>query len=542
MRLIAKVTQKILYADFHHNSWNKNSPRTMSRKKAQPTSIGDKISELLAPQQLLDPEYNSDDDTVAKARYYDSEEEDHQPTAELSDIRKKNVRMLQDVDAKYSGKISSRNELDMSSEYEESSDSEAEAVDFPMKIKALDSDDDGEKVQSNSEKGDSVGSNSAADEEDEAFADIDDEQESNGEGSSNNSNAEDDDDDDSDGSSFDENESDFDGGDILPETQTNNDNESDEEVEEVEKTDEKRLQINKDVEKGVSIQNQLQIWEKLLEMRIHSQKILLKANSLPQLDYFEQLTSHPEFNGAVQKASSNVENLLTKLCTLQKALINQYPEMKEVSAKRQRTDVSDEPDRVSKIAKKLEHDFADFKDYRNATLSKWYDRTKVLTPGASKNLKQPSFDIIRNIEGALSNKSELIKKTQLYKGGYEIIGMDTAIKEKMNAEKADGESEPVVCSEIYDDTDFYHSQLRELIEFKTNTSTNPADMTKQFVELQKLRNKIKKVVDTRASKGRKIRYAVHNKMVNFMARNDPSEWSNEAKTELFSSLFGGRSG
>lgn len=524
----------------------------MNRKKSKPSSIGEKINDLLTPKQLRDPEQNSDDETIAKNRYFDSDEEEEysQPTGELSDIRKKNVRLLQDVDSKYSGKVSSRNELDMSSEYEESSDSEDDAGDFSMKLNGLDSDDDDdgeEKVDSDDENDVSESEKRASnggedsDEADEAFDDQ--VKELNEDEESNESEAEDDEDEEEDGSAFDEDESDFDGGDIMLAGKDEND-ESDEakdEAAETEKDDEKQLQINKDVEKGVSIQNQLHIWEKLLEMRIHSQKVLLKANSLPPSDYFDRLNSNAELNEAVQKTSSNVENLLTKLCTLQKSLINQFPEMKEVSAKRRRTDADiDDTDRLSKVAKKLGRDFADFKEYRNATISKWYDRTKVLTPGASKGSKQPTFDIIRNIEGVLSNRDELVKKSQLYKGGYEIIGVDATQKEKST--EMDADAEPITCSEIYDDTDFYHSQLRELIEFKTNTSTSPADMTKQFAELQKLRNKIKKVVDTRASKGRKIRYAVHNKMVNFMARNDPSEWTDEAKTELFSSLFGSRTG
>ncbi|XP_037024485.1 protein Aatf [Bradysia coprophila] len=513
----------------------------MNRKKVPSVSIGDKINELLAPKQLHDPEYNSEDETVAKTRYYDSEEEeDNQPVAELSHIRKKNVRLLQDIDAKYSGKISSRNELDVSSEYEESSDSEPETGDFAIKLKELDS-DDGENVDTDTDddgKGSKSIESNSGDEVDEAFGEGGDDETEDEESE----HSDQDDDDDDDGSSSEGSESDFDGGDIIPRDQNGTNHESDGEVEE--KEDENQTKISKDVEKGVSVQNQLHIWEKLLEIRIHSQKMLLKANGLPQANSFQQLQSNTEFNEAVEKTSANVDKLLTKLCTLQKALINQYPETKEIAGKRQRTDDGDEPDRISKIGKKLQHDFADFKDYRNATISKWYDRTKVLTPGASKTLKQPTFDIIRNIEGVLSNRDELIKKTQTYKGGYEIIGMDTTIKDKLNAGtgEANGETEPMICSEIYDDTDFYHSQLRELIEFKTNASTNPADVTKQFAELQKLRNKIKKVVDTRASKGRKIRYAVHNKMVNFMARNDPTEWSNEAKTELFSSLFSSRTG
>lgn len=50
--------------------------------------------------------------------------------------------------------------------------------------------------------------------------------------------------------------------------------------------------------------------------------------------------------------------------------------------------------------------------------------------------------------------------------------------------------------------------LRELIERKMNYSDESSDATamgRQWLELQKLRNKAKKKVDTKASKGRKIR-------------------------------------
>ena len=50
--------------------------------------------------------------------------------------------------------------------------------------------------------------------------------------------------------------------------------------------------------------------------------------------------------------------------------------------------------------------------------------------------------------------------------------------------------------------------LRELIERKMNyaETSDPTAMGRQWLELQKLRSKAKKKVDTKASKGRKIRY------------------------------------
>ena len=95
-------------------------------------------------------------------------------------------------------------------------------------------------------------------------------------------------------------------------------------------------------------------------------------------------------------------------------------------------------------------------------------------------------------------------------------------------------------AEIFDDGDHYQDILRELIERKATAtdSTDPVAMGRHWVELSKLRSKVKRKVDTKASKGRKIRYNVHEKLVNFMAP-DPSlhPSSDQAKDDLFSSLF-----
>ncbi|KAK7889083.1 hypothetical protein WMY93_024643 [Mugilogobius chulae] len=94
--------------------------------------------------------------------------------------------------------------------------------------------------------------------------------------------------------------------------------------------------------------------------------------------------------------------------------------------------------------------------------------------------------------------------------------------------------------DIFDDDDFYHQLLRELIERRTSAA-DPNDqvaMGKQWLAIQKLRSKIKKKVDTKASKGRKVRFHVHSKLVNFMAPTDHGAMTDEAKSELYRGLFG----
>lgn len=544
----------------------------MSVRKKKPTkSISDKISELLVPKPLLDPEVDSDDETTAKTRHYDDGDDDDLEAnidQRLSAIRKGNVKLLHDVDPKYSGRVASRKDFessdsgegdddDVAGRYEDSSDDENAVAEFSMRLKQINDSDDEAEDDENGQNADALNdSDDEADsaQEDESFHELEDSDIADDDNDEHGEEAD---------SNTDEDESDYDGGggggEIIV-TETERDAESSSASVSL-----KPANVDQNIQKGLCVQNQLQLWEKLLEVRIHSQKILLKANSLPQHTQMESFIQHDEkFSAMVEKTSENVEKLLKKMCEMQTLLVGQYPETadlvgnakKKRKSEQQSTNSEGPPSKLSKLSDNLSNNFSDYRDYRDSVLLKWYDRTKVLTPGSkeSKHKAAGSFNILQTIQGVLANRDDLLKKTQLHKGGYDIIGqpkldvvaeVDPEYVPTVYEANHGGQEDPSVASqlystEIYDDTDFYHTQLRELIEFKANTAQNPSEMTKQFIELQKLRKKIKKVVDTRASKGRKIRYVVHNKMVNFMAQNDTTEWTNDAKSELYSSLFGAR--
>jgi len=89
--------------------------------------------------------------------------------------------------------------------------------------------------------------------------------------------------------------------------------------------------------------------------------------------------------------------------------------------------------------------------------------------------------------------------------------------------------------EIFDDTDFYQQLLRDVIDSKGRGSGQLTDWT-----TSQKQKKSKKVVDTRASKGRKLRYEVHEKIQNFMVPVPlgPGEWHEAQIDELFASLLG----
>lgn len=93
---------------------------------------------------------------------------------------------------------------------------------------------------------------------------------------------------------------------------------------------------------------------------------------------------------------------------------------------------------------------------------------------------------------------------------------------------------------VFDDLDFYQQLLRDVIESR-------ADVTdagqQEWMQRQKaLKAKRKRAVDTRASKGRKLRYQVHEKLQNFMVPipTGCGAWHEEQIDELFASLMGGQ--
>ncbi|KAG6937777.1 apoptosis antagonizing transcription factor, partial [Chelydra serpentina] len=334
--------------------------------------------------------------------------------------------------------------------------------------------------------------------------------------------------------------------------------------------------VSEEVEKGKAVKNQIALWDQLLEGRIKLQKALLTANQLPQPDTFPAFKKEGgrEFANALKNSYKALKALLRALVDLQDELLYQYPGTRHlVDGKQSKVESAEEipsgsdeemggEDQVRRKGppkRKLEMEdypefmakrFADFRTYRNNTLQKWHDKTKLASGKMGKGFSAFERSILTQIDHIMMDKERLLRRTQTKRSVYRVLG------------KLEQESQPVPeslpgCSEvvpqaksnthlkdldeeIFDDDDFYHQLLRELIERKTS-SLDPNDqvaMGRQWLAIQKLRSKIQKKVDRKASKGRKIRYHVHSKLVSFMAPIDHCTMNDDARTELYRSLFG----
>lgn len=281
----------------------------------------------------------------------------------------------------------------------------------------------------------------------------------------------------------------------------------------------KKEDFEAEVKKGLAIKGQLQTYERLLECRIQLQKVLVKVNKLPQTSKWDEFKSEADENH--DKELKKCKNAVGKvLCEL-------------IEAQFRMRDAECEPPTAKKM--KYSQVLADFHanmaDFRDETVAKWNEKTKL----ASGNVTQKSFSsfdtsTLKQIEQILCDKSRLLSRTRTKRTAYKILGKKET---DLDLDLED--------PEIFDDDDFYHQMLRELIDRKTGDVTDPTQLGKHWLRLQKLRAKAKKAnVDTRASKGRKTRYDIHAKLVNFMAPKTTGDgiWSDRAKNELYSSLFG----
>ncbi|XP_060719716.1 protein AATF [Tachysurus vachellii] len=544
-------------------------------------SISEQLAELLNPlPNFTDPEDDQNEETKARViDKFDEGVDDDDDDVQVSGLRKRSAALLVDSDKRYSGKVTSRKELQQ--EFDGSADDEEEDDD-------QDEDEDSESGQRDQVMED-VGEEDG-DEDDDYISDDGGSQLSSlvskmkgadlsfpkgtdfrklAEGMDDLGESEDEEE----GESDDEGESE--------EDEEEDGDDSDEDVEGGVMTFSKE-KVDEEVEKGRAVKNQLALWDLMLEGRIKMQKALVTANQLPQPNTFPEFKGKggAEYTGALKNSHKALKALQRSLLELQDLLLYQNPETRGISqgktwaqdaSKSEEDEEEDvdsdegenevEGDEVEKwprsgsgpSKRKLETTqypdfmakrFAAFQPYRVASRTVWHFLFLTQGFGAFER------NILTQVEQVLMDKERLLKRTQTRRSDYRVLGKPELSHVTTQSNSTEPEAvEPVLKAnahlkdldqEIFDDDDFYHQLLRELIERKTSAA-DPNDqvaMGRQWLAIQKLRSKIKKKVDTKASKGRKVRFHVHSKLVNFMAPIDHSSMSDEARSELYRSLFG----
>ncbi|KAI9790979.1 MAG: rRNA-processing protein bfr2 [Peltula sp. TS41687] len=280
-----------------------------------------------------------------------------------------------------------------------------------------------------------------------------------------------------------------------------------------------------DAEKGRAVKHQRKAYDTVLNARIRLQKGLIAMNTLSATTISASVGSQheDEIYRTTEAAALQLWNQLSQLrCDFQTAT---FP-TKSPSSKRKLEDV-DSSTPLLKIWSEMEEQESIASSYRQASLEKWSAKVRGVTNlsiGSRLNNTASQVTITDVLNEHLSNTERLVKRTKVPRSCAPV-----------QAQRGMHEA-----SEIYDDADFYQLQLKELVDQRLADS-GTSSMMPALNQMAAMREaKTKKKVDTKASKGRKLRYTVHEKLQNFMVAEDRGSWDVRQIDELFGSLLGAK--
>ncbi|KFY08023.1 hypothetical protein V492_06603 [Pseudogymnoascus sp. VKM F-4246] len=274
-----------------------------------------------------------------------------------------------------------------------------------------------------------------------------------------------------------------------------------------------------DAEKGNAVKAQRKTFDSLLNVRIRLQKALVATNSMASLD--ESSAATTPYKAAEEAAVKLLNTLNAMRSELDKTATN--------SKKRKHTAI-DTTTSNADIWAAIQASESQSVPKRQATLAKWSARVRGTTAAPiSRKLnttaEQSIVDVLsEQLSG--SNAERLIKRTKMPRSCAPI-----QVKAKITEDE-----------NIYDDADFYQLLLKELVDQRMVDSSSAPSIgaggqpIAQWAAAKEARTK--KNVDTRASKGRKMKFTVHEKLQNFMAPEDRGLWEPEAIDRFFGTLLG----
>ncbi|XP_060218958.1 uncharacterized protein LOC132645778 [Lycium barbarum] len=295
---------------------------------------------------------------------------------------------------------------------------------------------------------------------------------------------------------------------------------------------------DEDILKGQAVKNQKALWDKTLELRFLLQKAFSNSNRLPQEPIRSSFCdSEDTVKDAYTDLLASSTKTLNSILELQEVLLQKNPSITQSadvnSAKRSKLleDSVKSNGEVDEDWQKISQMHSRMAAFRDKSIDKWQRKTQVTSGAAAIKGKLQAFnqDISQQVAGYMRDPSKMIKGMQQSRSAVALFG--TVPDASGNGEGTNMDGDP----ELLDDSEFYQHLLKEFFE-----AIDPASSETAFYALKRLQTKKRKIVDRRASKSRKIRYNIHEKIVNFMAPHQPVNLPPMA-SKLFENLFSGGS-
>jgi len=284
---------------------------------------------------------------------------------------------------------------------------------------------------------------------------------------------------------------------------------------------------NDDVNKGQAVQRQNQTFDRLLDGRMKIQKGLTASEELAAQQNTASFTS--DADAAIQDARDAALRLFNTIGSFRDS-IAEAGASESGARKRKRPSHADDADDLDSVWKCLKELEAESLPARQMTINRWSAKAKQADP--ARNVKSKFLDSSHDDRLTAVLDTFVINEQEKFFRSHHTEGQE-------DEESAGANSLPA-----YDDSVFYQSLLRDLITARSAASASDISASTLPPRLHPSGNsQNKKAIDTKASKGRKIRYTVHDKLQNFMASEgdvgrDTAMWTDRGKSEFFGSLLG----
>lgn len=306
--------------------------------------------------------------------------------------------------------------------------------------------------------------------------------------------------------------------------------------------------------KGYAILQQHKLFDALIDARLKVQKALTNSNLLPgNYDTLvEEKLGDESTDGKIEEVSQKCYSLLDMILQLRSKLyVKENVVVEPVDHKPKKRLLEQYLEATSKYDTILN-------DYRSNVLTKWL--AKIQNSSGSSAMNASKFNALnqsaeQQVINNLADMERLVKRRRLNRKQLKPLGFEYYEKLKTqgtsneNSEGKDGEEEIPETQQsrslnvqevelIFDDEDFYRVLLNDLVDKKIQ-STDPTSGL-QFAMRGAASAKVKKNVDNKASKGRKLRYHVQEPIANFETPQPALKWDDDQIDEFFASLLGQR--
>lgn len=305
-----------------------------------------------------------------------------------------------------------------------------------------------------------------------------------------------------------------------------------------------------DALKGYAVLQQHKVFDAVIDSRLKIQKAVANSNLLPADHELLQEYETEKTQNHLQKAADQCYGLLDTIFKLRSQL---YVKEKVVTESVTKTPKKRSLDQY--LATTQYYDEI-LNKYRSSVLTKWL--AKIQNSSGSSAMNATKFKALnqsaeQQVVNNLSDMDRLVKRTRLNRRQVKPLGIDKYLEKHSQAaekeEEEDDENADVPSNQgqtrslnvqelqlIFDDEDFYRVLLNDLVDKKIQLNDPTSGL--QFALRGAALTKLKKNVDSKASKGRKLRYHVQEPIANFETPRNSLKWADDQIDEFFASLLG----